>query len=168
MPYANLEQKKEYDKKRFITREQKDAKNLGRKQYRDSLSEEDRKSYYENQNNHKLTDERKSRRKNASTKRKYNRKAQAIEYLGGRCAMCGLHDNRIAVYEFHHRDPSTKLFNIAHRLGYGWDKIKNELDKCDLLCAICHRVVECKYDAVLPDPAHPWSIAYRGGEYYGL
>lgn len=45
------------------------------------------------------------------------------------------------VLELDHRDPKTKLINPADmvRQGWGLDKIKAELDKCDVVCANCHR-----------------------------
>jgi hypothetical protein len=38
---------------------------------------------------------------------------------------------------FHHRDPSEKDFAISGT-SWAWDRIKKELDKCDLLCMNCH------------------------------
>ncbi len=77
------------------------------------------------------------------------RKIRAVNYLGGKCP-CG--EEHPSALQFHHRDPSTKLFNITTKhLGspklYPWDTvIAPELDKCDLLCANCH----FKEHAVLP------------------
>lgn len=70
------------------------------------------------------------------------RKIKAIVYLGGACIHCG-YDYPNAL-QFHHRDPSTKLFNVTTKelsspRKYSWDTvILPELDKCDLLCANCH------------------------------
>src|SRR5208282_880731 len=70
-----------------------------------------------------------------------SRKIKAVNYLGGKCACDEEHPSAL---QFHHRDPSTKLFNITTKhLGspklYPWDTvIVPELDKCDLLCANCH------------------------------
>lgn len=51
------------------------------------------------------------------------------------------------VMDFHHRDPEEKYKTIgALTTSYAWDTVKEELDKCILLCANCHRLVE--YDEV--------------------
>jgi hypothetical protein len=67
-------------------------------------------------------------------------KVKAVQYLGGQCQLCGYHKN-IKALEFHHRDPAQKDFGIGAHRGRDFDKIRIELDKCDLLCANCHREV---------------------------
>ncbi|MCU0678509.1 MAG: hypothetical protein MUF19_02920 [Candidatus Pacebacteria bacterium] len=61
------------------------------------------------------------------------------EALG--CERCGIKDAR--VLEFHHRDSQTKDFAIAdyyyHQFGLG--RLENELAKCSVLCANCHRIL---------------------------
>jgi len=64
-------------------------------------------------------------------------KVKAIEYKGGKCEKCGLIDEP-CVYDFHHLNPKEKEFSFGKR-NLSFDKIKNELDKCILLCANCHR-----------------------------
>lgn len=46
------------------------------------------------------------------------------------------------VMDWHHRDPSTKLFNMAsaHRIK-DREKILAEAAKCDLYCSNCHRII---------------------------
>ena len=65
------------------------------------------------------------------------RKLDAIEAFGGKCRDCD--ETRIDKLEFHHLDPSTKLYNLgsmwAHRIE---DRIQEELKKCVLLCKKCH------------------------------
>lgn len=77
---------------------------------------------------------------NAYTQDRFKRrKTEAVEYLGGRCADCGgaFHPS---VFEFHHRDPSQKdLTGNGIKRG-AWARVVSELDKCDLLCANCHRL----------------------------
>ena len=69
-------------------------------------------------------------------------KVRAVEYKGGKCFICG-YNKCIAALEFHHINPETKTFGIAGRgFTHSWDKIKQELDTCVLLCANCHREVE--------------------------
>lgn len=53
------------------------------------------------------------------------------------CVKCG--DERIYVLEFHHIDPSTKLFNVSNPTTQSKIKIKDEVEKCVILCANCHR-----------------------------
>lgn len=44
------------------------------------------------------------------------------------------------VMDFDHRDPETKDFVLAHAQFKGsWRKIEKEMEKCDLVCANCHR-----------------------------
>lgn len=75
----------------------------------------------------------------AVKKRQKKIRQMAIEYKGGRCERCG-YFRCIDALEFHHADSSEKEFSISER-GYtrSWDKVKEELDKCVLLCANCHR-----------------------------
>lgn len=75
----------------------------------------------------------------AVNKRRAKLKQLAVDYKGGKCEQCG-YDKCIAALEFHHLDPLIKEFSISSD-GYGksWEKIKIELDKCDLLCSNCHR-----------------------------
>lgn len=44
--------------------------------------------------------------------------------------------------EFHHVDPSSKLFGIGSGDTRSWETVKAELDKCVLLCSNCHKEVE--------------------------
>lgn len=75
----------------------------------------------------------------AVTKRRRKIRQKAIEFLGGKCMKCGYNKYQ-EVLEFHHRNPSKKDFNILSK-GYcrSWERVKNEIIKCDLLCANCHR-----------------------------
>ena len=62
---------------------------------------------------------------------------KAIEYKGGKCEHCGYNKYRGAL-EFHHRDSTIKEFGISSK-RWGFKSLTKELDKCDLLCANCHR-----------------------------
>jgi hypothetical protein len=73
------------------------------------------------------------------TKERFHQiKREAIEYKGGQCSVCG-YNKCLAALEFHHRDPEEKDFEIGSTRGKSWSSIKAEIDKCDLLCANCHR-----------------------------
>jgi hypothetical protein len=69
------------------------------------------------------------------------RKAEAVEYKGGRCVRCGYQGNS-AVFDFHHLDRKRKSFEIGTCKNRSFAKLKDELDKCVLLCSNCHRELE--------------------------
>lgn len=55
------------------------------------------------------------------------------------CQICGY--NKCAdSLEFHHRDPNTKELTISAAVrAWGPERLKEELSKCIILCANCHR-----------------------------
>jgi len=55
------------------------------------------------------------------------------------CRDCGESD--LLVLEFDHRDPSLKSFNIsdAPQKRLGLKRVLEEINKCDVVCANCHR-----------------------------
>lgn len=60
------------------------------------------------------------------------------EYKSKRsCIKCG--ENHIACLDFHHINPENKSFTIALGKTKGIKAIKKEIEKCELLCANCHR-----------------------------
>lgn len=62
-----------------------------------------------------------------------------VEYKRGlNCQECG--ENHIACLDFHHKNPDEKEFEISQRYGTkSIEIIMNEIAKCDVLCANCHR-----------------------------
>ena len=69
-------------------------------------------------------------------------KSLAVKYKGNKCEIC---DNTYcyASFDFHHKNPKEKDFSLSSssskRYCSSLDKIKDELDKCHLLCVNCHR-----------------------------
>ena len=67
----------------------------------------------------------------------------AANYKHNKCEICGLERKSIddlEIFDFHHIDRSNKSFELGDRIeSRNWDIIKNELDKCMMLCANCHR-----------------------------
>jgi hypothetical protein len=55
------------------------------------------------------------------------------------CNRCG--ENDPVCLDFHHRDPTQKVFSIHQtaRKAIGKARILAEIAKCDVLCANCHR-----------------------------
>ena len=67
------------------------------------------------------------------------KKLKAIEYLGGCCWKCeGIFEYQL--YDFHHIVPASKKYDWNMMVRRKWNIIEEELDKCILLCANCHRL----------------------------
>jgi formate-dependent nitrite reductase cytochrome c552 subunit len=76
--------------------------------------------------------------------RRYQRRGKLIlfvrEHKASRgCLYC--HEKHPAVLDLHHRDPSAKKFTVAEgvRAITSLEKITAEIEKCDVICANCHR-----------------------------
>lgn len=64
----------------------------------------------------------------------------AIDYLGGICVDCGNIDPRVMQFD-HVTERRANGPTIASRLvTWSWERIKVELDKCQLRCANCHQI----------------------------
>ena len=75
----------------------------------------------------------------AVVKRRKKIREMAIKYKGEKCIFCG-YNKCIRALEFHHIENNGKDFGISEK-GYtrSWDRVKEELDKCILVCANCHK-----------------------------
>lgn len=67
---------------------------------------------------------------------------QIKQRYGTSCTICGYNKNYSAL-EFHHKNPEEKDFGPAQLIysSYNLDSIYKELDKCQLVCANCHREI---------------------------
>ena len=70
-------------------------------------------------------------------------KVKCLDYKGMKCSQCGIQydGSNAAIFDFHHRDPTTKELNIGGSMQTEWETLKNELDKTDLVCSNCHRMI---------------------------
>ena len=74
-------------------------------------------------------------------RRKYKEQSEwVISHKKGKsCLWCGFTDWR--ALQFHHRDPLQKSFSIQKKIGViSLERIKAEIEKCDLICANCHQI----------------------------
>jgi hypothetical protein len=73
----------------------------------------------------------------------------SIAYKGGKCQCCG-YNKYVGALEFHHINSEEKDFGISAK-GYtrSWERVKEELDKCILVCANCHREI---HGNIIPCP----------------
>ena len=72
-------------------------------------------------------------------KRRKKIRQMAVEYKGGKCEVCG-YKRCLEALELHHVSSNGKEFSISSK-GYtrSWKRVREELDKCVLVCANCHR-----------------------------
>ena len=78
----------------------------------------------------------------AVAKRRRILKLRAIRSMGGHCMLCG-YSKHPGVLDFHHVDPATKSFAISGGgFSRSWSAIEQEIKKCILVCANCHREIE--------------------------
>jgi hypothetical protein len=88
--------------------------------------------------------DRKAYASEAVTKSRRKRKVEALEYRGGmKCSRCGFDEPIPDCYAFHHRDPKTKdpSWNKMKTNNWTFEKIKEEIDKCDVVCHNCHSII---------------------------
>jgi len=80
---------------------------------------------------------------NSTKDRQIKLKKEAVEYLGGKCLICG-YNKYYGALEFHHLEPSKKDYIISKSKLLNLDKVKKELNKCICLCRSCHAEVHGK------------------------
>ena len=124
----NKEKKREYDKKYYdLNREKIREYNKGYKE----LNGEKKREY-----DRKYCELNKEKRKEHLREHREKNKAICLEYLGGKCVKCGT-TKRL---EFDHIKREGKKYEIGSKLSSNFDILKEELDKCQLLCYDCHKI----------------------------
>jgi len=80
-----------------------------------------------------------NRRRNQSIERN-----EYIKSLNIKCERCGF--NNPAALDFHHKNPKEKKDTIGNLKWSGCSNevFKNEIEKCIVLCANCHRIEHYK------------------------
>lgn len=97
---------------------------------KDCTNENARNHYKENKRE-KIEYTKRQKRKQVEKNRQF-----VVDYLFGHpCIDCG--ENDIVVLEFDHRE--DKSYNIASMFRRSTERLKEEINKCDVRCANCHR-----------------------------
>lgn len=79
-------------------------------------------------------------KKRISRRFRRNRIAQIADLKNKPCMDCGNSFPAVCM-DFDHRPGEVKLFNISGEgHGHPWKDVLNEIQKCDLVCANCHRI----------------------------
>jgi hypothetical protein len=108
------------------------------------MTEKERKHLWYIQHRH--TDKYKKQRKIVTKTFQIHIKQILKELKINGCSICGYNNNH-SVLEFHHVNPKDKSFPIAHGIrNHTNERVADELNKCVLLCANCHKEIEFKED----------------------
>lgn len=64
------------------------------------------------------------------------------EYYGFsfECNKCGYTSELFAPFDLHHRNPDDKEGTPSQLFKQSFDRFRKEVEKCDLVCANCHRI----------------------------
>ena len=77
-------------------------------------------------------------------------KRQLVAEAGGGCVACG-YDRCLAALHFHHLDPSQKRFSLSLKgVARAADELRQEAQKCVVVCANCHAEIEAGVTALPP------------------
>ena len=71
-------------------------------------------------------------------------KTRLLYVAGDKCAICG-YDKCQSALEFHHLDPNEKEFGLGNNTNIATEKALEEIKKCILICANCHREVHAGF-----------------------
>jgi hypothetical protein len=95
-------------------------------------------SWYERNKDYQKANAKKHRIKSRNAAKEYVWKY----LLKHPCIQCG--ESNPVVLEFHHRHGKDKAVTEMVSSGYTIPRIQAEIDKCDVLCANCHRILTAK------------------------
>ena len=73
------------------------------------------------------------------------------------CCVCGYRKSHAALC-FHHRDPSTKSFELS-KTPKSWRSTRREIAKCDVMCLNCHAELHEAGDVVVAEDVEPDQMA---------
>lgn len=101
-----------------------------------------RKSYQKKYHNGWYAQNGANRKKQVAERRRKLKQRYSAYKATLKCGQCGLSGEENAwALEFHHRERQEKTCTVSHLVtsGYGWERIQEEIDKCIVSCANCHR-----------------------------
>ena len=153
MPHKNIEDRRKYAKEYLAShpeaREKRALRNkIWREKNKELIKIKRKQKYLENkEKNTELAriyyENNKNKQKEQHLQRAHKAKVEAIKLKGGKCSICGIYYNgsNASIFDFHHLNPEEKEFNPKRLINNGLtEKALNELNKCILVCANCHRL----------------------------
>lgn len=89
---------------------------------------------------YRRTSQYKARVNGYTATRRKKTKERLIKERGGKCEKCG-ETFDISCFDFHHQKQREKDYPIGQMLTWGNLKLQEELKKCIMVCANCHRIL---------------------------
>lgn len=71
---------------------------------------------------------------------RHNLKRRLLYSMGNKCCLCG-YKKCTSALEFHHKNPEEKDFTLSANANIAFIKAIEEVKKCILVCANCHREI---------------------------
>lgn len=68
----------------------------------------------------------------------FSQKIAAIKLARG-CADCG-YNTHPAALDFDHLPGTQKSVGVSRLSGFPWEKVEEEIAKCEVVCSNCHRI----------------------------
>lgn len=92
-------------------------------------------------------------------------KTKIVEAMGGKCQCCN-YDKCNAALELHHVDPTQKdiPFGRIYANHHAWNTVVEELRKCILVCANCHREIH-NDNRTLPQTYHEFDERFSSYDF---
>jgi len=87
-----------------------------------------------------MTQEEWQRHADGRARRRLKKVIQILERYDYTCEVCGLREETIGFFEFHHTDPTTKDREIGSMINSASAaRVAEELEKCIMVCPNCHK-----------------------------
>ena len=140
-----------------------------RETHKEEISESGKKYYQEHkeQINKRTSKWQKNNKERINNRLRQKREPikEKINSFKTPCVKCG--ETRMCTIQFHHIDPSKKLFEInqTNIVKYNDNEIKEELDKCVCLCSNCHTEFHYLYGNKLKMPQDDLKTYLEGDIY---
>lgn len=100
-------------------------------------------SEYQRQWYAKNADEQRAKARVRVNQRRAENRSWVLAYLKGKsCTDCGITDIRVLEFD-HVRGEKWMAIADAVARGYNLDRIRAEVDKCELVCCNCHHLRTC-------------------------
>ena len=82
---------------------------------------------------------RNNKEKQKTRKKERTREIREWWYSFKSTLQCSCGESHVACIELHHREKKSFELSYAIKNGYSREKIMEEVSKCEVLCANCHR-----------------------------